>query len=275
MAGQIVYKRTNIDGVLTLNYTDGDISVRYIIDEDMMDKIPNLRWSNKHSSLIDNNTINLAKLIIHGKTPLGDSFIKYHNMNKFDLRRTNLEVIKKNSYYIDPNNDEVILLYIQSSIKMATPTIIKFDRKFLNHMSKYLWHITSKGYIRSSHLEEKDVKTFHHLIFELSGGEIDPKLIIDHIDRDKCNNCASNLRQVTVTINNRNRNFLSRSESGVVGVFRHGKYWSASVPNISRPGKSKQFYFSISKYGDEKAKQLAIEKRKEWEAKLNITSIIV
>lgn len=235
-----------------------------------------MRWSEKDNSLICRPAAKLATFIVtNGARKLGNAFIRYRNGNKFDLRRTNLELIEKNRFCIDPNNSEITLLYIQSSVKMTEPVIAKLDTIYTNEVSKNLWYISSDNYVTSYDKKTVSIKRLHRIIFELAGGTLNQELVIDHIDRDRFNNCSSNLRQVTSAINNYNCNIKCKTNSGVVGVFEYNNNWVATVPNCNIPSKNKLYYFNITTYGYEIAKQLAIEKRKEWEIKLGITSVLV
>lgn len=58
-----------------------------------------------------------------------------------------------------------------------------------------------------------------------------PKGEIDHIDGDKHNNAITNLREVTLTVNQRNRSLPSNNTSGVIGVCWHkgSERWHASI----------------------------------------------
>lgn len=273
MVGKSVYKRTNIDDVLTLNYTNGDISLKYIIDADMYGKLPLLTCPITDKYVISRYTSKLVKCILNNTDSLRDSFIKYRNGNNFDLRRTNIEIIRKNKYYTDPNNPDITLLYIQSSNAMHEPHIVKFDTQFITEVSQYLWRITVKQYAKSSHSTYTDGVFLHRLIFELSNDNVSTTLMIDHIDRDTFNNCSINLREATFSENNRNRKIKRKSKSGINGVYKYRNCWVATVPGAHK--KNVQYYFSVLEHGEEIAKQLAIEKRKEWEIKLGITSVLV
>ena len=87
---------------------------------------------------------------------------------------------------------------------------------------------------------------------------------IDHIDKNKLNNNLSNLRWASYTKQSINRNIKITNTTGYTGVFiENNKYRTRWYINKKPYTKS----FSIKKYGDEKAKQLAIEYRKEMEEK--------
>ena len=84
---------------------------------------------------------------------------------------------------------------------------------------------------------------------------------IDHIDHNKVNNMVNNLRWTTSSGNNRNRSISSKNTSGYQGVHfdNSDNSWVASWYEEKRKKK----YFSVKKYGEEQAKQMAISYRKQ------------
>jgi len=52
---------------------------------------------------------------------------------------------------------------------------------------------------------------------------------VDHIDRNKRNNCVSNLRWVTYSQNNSNKTAASKSYSQYKGVYWHTGKWVAAI----------------------------------------------
>ncbi|NBS70129.1 hypothetical protein EBT31_14640 [bacterium] len=117
--------------------------------------------------------------------------------------------------------------------------------------------VTRDGYLRVK--IEKRMYFVHRLIWRLSYGDW-PTHEIDHLDGNRLNNKLSNLRDVPKTLNLRNSRRRIDNISGTTGVhevYNPTKYWVAQW----RDGKRKNKWFSVPKYGDEKAKQLAIEYR--------------
>ena len=84
---------------------------------------------------------------------------------------------------------------------------------------------------------------------------------VDHIDRDRANNMVDNLRWTTKSTNERNKSISSRNTSGHQGVTFNKQYnhWTVSWNEEKRQTKS----FSVNKYGEEQAKQMAIDYRKQ------------
>jgi hypothetical protein len=82
--------------------------------------------------------------------------------------------------------------------------------------------------------------------------------VIDHQDGCRSNNALSNLREVTVRENNRNRGIRSDNTSGVPGVYKRGERWQASI-RCDGKSRSLGFFDTI---------QQASDARKAAEAKL-------
>jgi hypothetical protein len=89
--------------------------------------------------------------------------------------------------------------------------------------------------------------------------------VIDHIDGNSSNNSKNNLRQVSTDVNTRNRKQNSRNSSDTVGVYlknmKGSPYWTATWQDLQ--GNKHRKHFSVNKYSDNGAKQLAIAARKE------------
>lgn len=51
----------------------------------------------------------------------------------------------------------------------------------------------------------------------------------DHVDRNTLNNCKSNLRSVTASQNNMNKDKQKNNTSGFKGVVKHGNNWRARI----------------------------------------------
>lgn len=70
----------------------------------------------------------------------------------------------------------------------------------------------------------------HRLVWKLSTG-YDPADELDHIDRDKCNNSMSNLREVDPSENTKNKPKYKNNNTGVTGVGFHKRVgkWQARI----------------------------------------------
>jgi len=107
----------------------------------------------------------------------------------------------------------------------------------------------------------------HRIVWLLSTGSVSGELVIDHIDGNPLNNAIANLREVSHQQNSRNR---KPKTDGIPGVYiKQGLQWVASLPH---EGKTRIRGFSISKYGNDAAREMAIEARKEFLNEMNKTS---
>lgn len=67
----------------------------------------------------------------------------------------------------------------------------------------------------------------HRIAFLLMTGEW-PSNVVDHIDRNKQNNCWVNLRDTDRSVNNLNKVKANKNnKSGKLGVAKHGNGWTA------------------------------------------------
>lgn len=112
----------------------------------------------------------------------------------------------------------------------------------------------------------KDTFSVHRVVWILHHGEIDSRMVIDHIDGDTSNNKIGNLRLISQKENTRNRKQLKNNKSGVPGVFFYNyknsrNHWRSSHYDIN--GKYIHKYFSVDDYGYDNAFKLACEYRTE------------
>lgn len=75
--------------------------------------------------------------------------------------------------------------------------------------------LNKHGYLQM-HIDGK-IYLVHRMVWLYMTGEV-PEMWIDHIDTVKTNNVWTNLRLVTPSVSNRNRNKSKRNSSGTVGV---------------------------------------------------------
>lgn len=136
------------------------------------------------------------------------------------------------------------------------------DIEFINLVQKYtlkavchdqdskLWYVHVK-------IEGKD--TLFHIVITGFG-------MTNHINRNGLDNRRINLEETTHKDNMRNVSLSRKNTSGTTGVSLHstGEYWIATI-YADENYKTKSF--SIREYGDEGAKQRAIEKREKWNQK--------
>lgn len=109
----------------------------------------------------------------------------------------------------------------------------EFPRWNTRYAGKECFNYVNAGYMRSK-IFGKDYAA-HRVAWALHHGAW-PSGMIDHIDGDRHNNRASNLRVVSPTENSRNSSLGSKNTSGHLGVrleTRTGK-WIASITNDRR-----------------------------------------
>jgi len=90
------------------------------------------------------------------------------------------------------------------------------------------------------------LKMVHHLVASrfLPAPSTDEKLQIDHIDRDKSNNHASNLRWCSRSVNMLNRKHKISSETGEQYIHMHYHQWGAGCSYVFQiRRKSPKFLF--------------------------------
>lgn len=106
----------------------------------------------------------------------------------------------------------------------------------------------------------------HRIIWALKNGSIDPKLIIDHLDGNPFNNHVGNLSLKPPEDNMRNMRVNRNNKTGTTGVMLTAKdneryYYVAHWHELD--GREGRKHFSISKFGEETAKALAVTYREE------------
>lgn len=102
----------------------------------------------------------------------------------------------------------------------------------------------------------------HRVIYEmLNNIEIPTGCVIDHRDGNPHNNRISNLKLVAIVDNSHNVKKMSHNTSGITGVTysTSSNTWRAIWHDGN--GKQRNKSFSVNKYGETLAKQLAIEAR--------------
>jgi len=107
----------------------------------------------------------------------------------------------------------------------------------------------------------------HQIVWELHNGIVEKGLVIDHKDGNGTNNRIENLRLVTNTVNNRNRKISTRNKTGKTGVvkitgkYKNSIYYYYTAYWVDLNGKLKSKTFSILKYGEQQAFNLASDYR--------------
>lgn len=100
--------------------------------------------------------------------------------------------------------------YIELTLTNSTETVL-VDEKYYPLFSQFTWHMDDKGYAKSSTIykisnesNHRRAIAMHRIVMELEG--CDPKgFVVDHVNLDKLDNRALNLRVVTHSENARNK----------------------------------------------------------------------
>ena len=139
------------------------------------------------------------------------------------------------------------------------------DKYDFNIVNNYKWYPCLKDYSNTVYLKNSKGTTLH---IAIKGIPPEGKPFIDHINRNGLDNRRCNLRFVTKSENALNHPVRLTNKSGYPGVIKSKGYGGRSdswCAYIKINGKNKESKYSIDKYGEEKAKELAILKRKEFE----------
>ena len=110
---------------------------------------------------------------------------------------------------------------------------------------------------------EKKKHGIHRLVAFAFLDRTDEQTEVDHLNHDRSNNMLDNLRWVTKSVNQRNASRRTDNISGTSGVSFHNSTnsWRASWQDANMRHKNK--FFSVKRYGNDEAKQLAINYRRE------------
>jgi len=103
------------------------------------------------------------------------------------------------------------------------------DDEDYEYLNKYKWHVIhdhNTFYARRVQMinGKRKIIKLHRLIM----GVDNPKIIIDHIDRNGLNNLRSNLKFTTKSENSRNR-IEKKHSSKFIGVYYNGGRWIAKI----------------------------------------------
>jgi hypothetical protein len=89
------------------------------------------------------------------------------------------------------------------------------------------WQINNAGYIQYS-IKDQTIM-LHRLLMNCPD-----KLVVDHIDHNKLNNCRGNLRICTRSQNRQNCKIPSNNKSGCKGVRWHQNGWEARIAVLGK-----------------------------------------
>ena len=167
--------------------------------------------------------------------------------------RNGKKKMNKNRYYWYRNEYYIVNVSFDKWIILSTGE--QTCELLTNHI-----YYCMRGYAMTNY--EKTIFKLHRQIMNPPSN-----LCIDHINRHPFDNRLDNLRIVTHKENMRNKSMSNNNTSSIVGVSKRKRKrntycWRAFINdnNTIRIEKS----FSIKKFGDEQAKQMAIDQRIAW-----------
>lgn len=131
-------------------------------------------------------------------------------------------------------------------------------------LRRHTWSSHSRGYARTTIGNTCEFWHQHYLSYQKPN-------VADHINNERYDNRIDNLRIVNQKENMRNRKKQKNNTSGKQGLCRQTigcrDYWKVQIWDTECKRITK--YFSITKLGEETAKQKAIQKRLELERLYN------
>lgn len=150
-------------------------------------------------------------------------------------------------------------------LKLTRGYFAQVDDELFDELSKYSWQIKPGGdnfyatrseYIGVNPITKKR-KIKNYILHRQVMGVTDPKIFIDHRDRNGLNCVRSNLRQCTPAENTRNGKSRKNSTSPYLGVYwdRSHKKWTAEIREFGKSKKIGRFTNEIeaAKAYDKKA----------------------
>lgn len=171
--------------------------------------------------------------------------------------------------------DDYMVLKITNTKKETAEVLI--DKEDYEKLSQYSWSIK---------LNEQNVyrvrcttalyrgKELHQILLDY-----DDSYVCDHINRNPLDNRKANLRIVTHSVNSTNAKARKESSSQIRGVYRRearpGIAKAAWICEWSEEGKRHSKSFSVAKYGEDGAFELAKSLREEKMKEMKIQSVPV
>lgn len=159
------------------------------------------------------------------------------------------------NYIVIEDNHAVVKLYSKTHGYFD----VLIDIEDISKVEEYPWYISPKG--RTYYAENNSLGKMHRYLLGLD----DPSHLVDHKDQNGLNNQKGNLRIVDDSGNKRNVALKANNSTGYTGVEFDGRRYIATAKDFD--GNRLRRHFGIKKYGVEKAFELALSQRKEWEEK--------
>ncbi len=178
--------------------------------------------------------------------------------NEYDLTKNRYRYIRdeRGSQYMEVQLQNGLIMQCDPEhLSLVTERIWTANKS----KDKYTYYVKS----RKSKKRGQEYGLFHKKAY--------PELKeVDHINRDGLDNRQSNIREGSGRINANNKKIQTNNTSGVKGVYReNGKKaaWCAQWVDIGGTRRRKRF--SILRYGEENARELAEDYRNERQTEVN------
>ena len=167
--------------------------------------------------------------------------------------RNGKKKMNKNTYYWYRNEYYIVNLSNDKWCIMST------NERTRELLTNHIYYCNKGGYAMATN--ERKNAAIHRMLLNPPRN-----MHIDHINRHPFDNRIDNLRITTHKENMRNKSMPTNNTSSIVGVSKRKKkqnsYWRVNI--VDNNNKLVEKSFSIKKFGDEAAKQMAINQRNNW-----------
>ena len=171
---------------------------------------------------------------------------KIQNLIKISVEVTEL----REKFYIDDTSPSGLRWKVDNTT---------FNRKNKRQAGDVAGHLATSRHGRGSYWKVrvgKKLMACHRVVYAIATGNLDPKLVIHHIDGNSLNNCISNLAEVSQSYNISTANRApGKSNYSGVSVVKGGFQARLRLKN----GRTIEKTFSSKKLSDEEKLQKAIE----------------
>jgi hypothetical protein len=156
-----------------------------------------------------------------GEWPKEGTEIEYINGDKLDGRMENISVYAPNVIKIEGTSS------VKIEIRKHKGSFITVDEAAADEVSDYGWWLRYDGYVQaymkgSGTGKRRNVQLSHVVIHAMTGKWPEKGMEVDHLNHDPLDNRMENLRVVTKSGNQRNKNKLEGASSEF-----HGVYWNS------------------------------------------------